>query len=349
MEYANALGRAGRPPGKFVFLKHNKLNDLIYVQKMVLKTLCSIPIGSFKRSILVAANPRGGSTWVAEILNQLPNAFMYYEPLNLGYNPELVKMGIVRRTHIPEEAQWPEMKSFFAKLLSGKLYHHYMTFHPNSPENSLYNLVFAKYRIYKFCRINLMLPWVCNNFDLSIKPIVVFRHPCAVVASQIKFGQSQGGDWNMIKGPTDLLNQRFNQYILEHKSLINSVKSQVQSLATLWCLTNKYLLTHPDNNRKWQTFAYEDLLLNPKLNISRLSQNIGFDKEKINMKVLSSPSKSSIEAKDLQPEAQIETWRKSLTSSEIEEIMSVVTAFGLNKFYDKDPWPSLNMLYNERG
>lgn len=55
-----------------------------------------------KNTILIFSNPRGGSTWLAEILNSIPS--LAIEPLKLGKLKEFNKLNFCRYQPIPENA-----------------------------------------------------------------------------------------------------------------------------------------------------------------------------------------------------------------------------------------------------
>src|SRR5678810_58567 len=70
--------------------------------------------------IILSSDPRGGSTWFAQLINAIPHSAVVNEPLNLGQSPMAVKLKMSWRQYIPPVAQWPEAKLMFDKIFSGK-------------------------------------------------------------------------------------------------------------------------------------------------------------------------------------------------------------------------------------
>jgi len=69
-------------------------------------------------AILLFSDPRGGSTWLTEILMKAINPAVIWEPLSPGINSEFKKLGFPPRQFIPEEDEWPEAKEAFQELFS---------------------------------------------------------------------------------------------------------------------------------------------------------------------------------------------------------------------------------------
>lgn len=39
-----------------------------------------------EQALVIFSDPRGGSTWVSEVVNEVPRPFVYWEPLSPRYN-----------------------------------------------------------------------------------------------------------------------------------------------------------------------------------------------------------------------------------------------------------------------
>lgn len=73
------------------------------------------------KHVLLFSDPRGGSTWLAEVLCKATQKPMIFEPLHLKNVSKVREIGFGWRQHIPEDADWPEAKSFFQNLFSKKI------------------------------------------------------------------------------------------------------------------------------------------------------------------------------------------------------------------------------------
>src|SRR5690606_852588 len=160
---------------KFRIRKLKKQWDLWYLQsKMDVKPL---------EHFLIFSDPRGGSTWLMQIVKQVTNKPILWEPLHVKNVPELQKIGFGWRQYIPEQANWTEAKEFFDKLFKGKILNPWIMQQTTKQE-----LLQADQLVVKFCRGNALMPYLTSTYSFKYKPIFMVRHPFAVVASQMKHG-----------------------------------------------------------------------------------------------------------------------------------------------------------------
>src|SRR5690606_8979793 len=79
-----------------------------------------------KRARIVSGDPRGGTTWLAQLLNQLPGSALIWEPLMVRKVKEVRKIGFAWRQYIPENEIWPEARDVMERILSGHLMSPYL-------------------------------------------------------------------------------------------------------------------------------------------------------------------------------------------------------------------------------
>ena len=152
-----------------------------------------------QNTLCLFCQPRGGSTWLAEIFLHIPNSVLIDEPLWRGkvtmpfskpdyYSrkvPQISVLNFFYNQYIPEDVNWAEAQTLFENILSGRaasvgLYN----------EQNLKRLRKGDYYITKFCYANLLMPWLIDRFNFNA--ILMTRHPCAVVASQLKYPAWKG-------------------------------------------------------------------------------------------------------------------------------------------------------------
>lgn len=228
------------------FIRRVRLEKKLFFLKFAKKFINYIP----ENSIVVFSDPRGGSTWLAEIIHTIPQSFIYWEPLSLNHIKEVRSIKFGWRQHIPENIKWPEAKYFFDKILSCKILNEWTTLKFN-PQQYLRGRI----PIIKFCRGNDLLKWIVNQYNFRYKPIHLVRHPVAVVASQLK----QSG-WNYNYQKFFIPNMPFNDKYQKHAIFLNSLDSKEEALIANWCITNKSVL---EGGEKWMTIFYENLILDP--------------------------------------------------------------------------------------
>jgi hypothetical protein len=143
---------------------------------------------------LVISHPRGGSNWLGEICLQMSDSVLIDEPFWRGFykkvdsfpqsgDGKLKSISNLRSYYdqvIPVGEDWDEAKKIIKKILQAT--------YPNYDlwdKNALNRIKKAEKFIIKLCYGHLLVPWIHQHFD--IKSIILHRHPCAVVFSQMQF------------------------------------------------------------------------------------------------------------------------------------------------------------------
>lgn len=257
-------------------------------------------------TIVISGCPRSGTTWLAEILNTIPNSNILMEPLHLRWVPEAKDIGFSGRTHIEPNEDWPEAEDFMKRVLSGQIMN-INTLLKVKPMQILKN----RNWIVKFVRANRMLRWIVENFPIR-PPILLIRHPCAVVSSQMYIPSSWGN-------------------------------SKPSELARSWCYDYSIPLSSPKPH-PWILVSYERLVREKEAEIKRIFKVLGFDVPKAAMDLFRRPSsttrKDSPVRQGLDP---LTDWKSHLTEEQVKHILGIVKGFGLD-FYNEDPEPDYEWL-----
>jgi hypothetical protein len=210
----------------------------------------------------------------------------------------------------------------------------------------LINRIFSNKLIIKSVRITRLLPWVEKRFELK-KIYFIIRHPCAVVASQLKTGyvgyHNENPPYNnrnptlkeIIKEATEI--NFIKQGLIEK---LKKIDTQEEILATTWCLDNIVPLNQ--KSRRWDTLIYEKLVTKGESELESIFEKIGekkslrsaLDQMKIPSLLTQNDAKDLIKNSNL----QLSKWRKILSEKQIERIIKIVNDFDLN-FYTEDIEP----------
>ncbi len=306
---------------------------------------------SSQNTICLFCTPRGGSTWLAEILLNIPNTVLIDEPLWRGeVNIPFEKPDYFRRKithiselyffynqHIPEKEKWDRAHDVIEDILAGRaislgLYN----------EQKLSRLKNNGIYITKFCYANLLMPWLLNQFDL--KAILLTRHPCAVVASQLRLPS-----WKNInvQNFSRIADFPFNQVYHNALEKAGNINSREKYLALIWAMGFANTAMHNENNKRWMTISYERLLIDYHQEMERISSRYLIDisfLEKDNKK----PSKSTkpnsfVNIKDGQ---QLSSWKKELSKKQISIILNVLEKFEID-IYSEKLEPDFDKLYSK--
>ena len=282
-----------------------------------------------KNTFLISSSPRSGSTWLGEIMMSIPRSCIVFEPLHLRFVPEAKKAGFNWHTYKEEDEEWPEGKTFLVSAFNGKIINSW-----TYRENNMKMALFSKNIIVKCVRANRLLPWISNNFKIN-PPILLMRHPCAVVASQLKSEVWQRGGKPSLPG-------YLNDYPV-FKDVVSRLDSIEEYLAAIWAMDQLPALMHP-TPYPWIIITYEELVFDPKTTFDvlfkRLNLNIDIEKALARIKKPSTVVyKTGISGRD--------GWKKQLSTEQVEKILSVTKGFGLH-FYDINSFPNLKILHDKK-
>lgn len=279
-------------------------------------------------SILIFSDPRGGSTWLAELINCIPKSFIYWEPLSISHIPDIQNLNFGWRQHIPSSVKWEEARNVFNKILSIQYINEWTT-----KRMDIKSLQFGKYPIIKFCRGNHLVKWLVKQYSFKYIPVVLLRHPLAVVASQL----NQGG-WAGEFSSFEIPDVPYNGIYEEHKAFLNTIVSKEESLLTTWCITNKDLLGRYDE--AWHLIYYEDLVLEPLKILNQLFSLWNIPVPPSIAKKVTDWSSTSIEtSKELDKMNQIKKWTSVFNDAQLVRFQAILDYFEVTVYSTKSILP----------
>ncbi|WKK86754.2 sulfotransferase domain-containing protein [Marivirga arenosa] len=284
-------------------------------------------------TLIISGDPRGGTTWLSEIIMEIPNTALVWEPLSIPLIDKLNKHNFSHRQFIAESDNWYEVKNYFCDIFKGNIYNHHLF-----QNQSYFNLINVKRTHVKFCRANQLLPWLTNQFQFRYAPIYIIRHPCAVIASQLK----QGG-WNGVKSSFHIPEDKpYPEFYTKHEDFLKGLNSKAQVLAATWCLCNQIPLSHPDNNKRWITVTYESLVTDGIYQLKRIEDRWGITLPDSAYDKLNKASATTIKGSPIMDGkgSQLSHWKYNLSDRDIEEIMMVLDYFGI-ELYNQSPLPTI--------
>jgi len=281
-----------------------------------------------RSTLVIAGSPRSGTTWLAELLNRIPRSAILFEPEHIQQVPEARKAGLTWHTIKEPDEHWPEGQQFFDKVLRGQLISSWTVSHV-----PLSNAVAPRTWIVKFVDANFMLGWLARHFPIK-PPALLVRHPCAVIASQLRRG------WSNPHPP------RLKGFLTKYpqfKDYLETLSDPAEFAAALWSMQTYAPLMLP---RPWPfvLIPYEELAADPRRELTRL-----FDAWRMPLPdgVLESavrPSGTTDTGSALRTGTDPSSaWRNHLSTRQIEGILAVIRTFGLD-FYDGDGRPDLQRL-----
>jgi hypothetical protein len=278
-----------------------------------------------KNSLLLAGSGRGGTTWVAEVINYR-NDFRYiFEPF-LNNKVKSCRHFAFRQYLRPENNE-PQYLNPARRIFSGSI---------RSDWTDAFNKrFFCTKRLIKDIRVNLFLKWIRAHFP-EMPIVFVLRHPCAVVTSRLHLG------WN--DNYADFLHQ--TQLIQDHLEPfvkpMTQAKTPFERHMFFWCVEN-YVPLQQLRRGDVHVMFYEDLCVKPELELQRLSRYLGarFDEEAVRkLGIPSTQTRRRTSAIALHEDLTA-SWKKQVTSEMLERAVEILALFDLTAVYGPEPLPRI--------
>ncbi|MCX6667997.1 MAG: sulfotransferase domain-containing protein [Euryarchaeota archaeon] len=311
-----------------------------------------------KDTILIIGSPRSGTTWLMEILGTISGYTYLFEPLNPMWFPGSFEVGFSSRTYLKSESNWPEGEEYLRKIFTGRIANLPIKDNPMSDifqgfsVNNLLTHLFSNRLIVKSVNMNRMFPWISQHFHLR-GIFYIIRHPCAVIASQIKTGlygyrPSFPPYFDVFPTLENILDEvsKIDDFDLNLINKLKTIKTKEEILAAVWCLDNYIILSQPKSNH-WKLVIYEKLIKEGKQEIENLFYSIGERKiPKSAFNLLKKPS--SVTTKESRKfikrsDQQLSKWKNYLSEKQIDRILKIVSDFDID-LYSKDFEPKYENL-----
>ena len=301
--------------------------------KPVLASLRELRPYSISNTVVMSGSPRGGTTWLASVLAMLPRSSLLWEPLDLRCSSELREMGLEWRTYLPPEAPHAALQSYFERVMTGRL--HTERIHSQSPIGEILQ---TETYIVKFVRGQMMLPWLDRHFGFAKPAILLIRHPCAVVSSQLRWGE-----WRGMETPrfTTVL-EAYPQF----EEILSEVRSFEQKLAALWAMEFAIALD-PQRPCPFLVVTYEQMVQDGEGQLERIFGALGRPVPDRAVAQLRRPSvTTAADSHVVQKKSPLTGWTERLSRRQGDEILGVVRRFGID-FYGEALEPDYRRL-NQR-
>ncbi len=296
-----------------------------------------------KDTVLISGSPRSGTSWLLDLIKKSNNYSWIFEPIQPTWYPESFEIGFNSRTYLPENVDWKEGENYLKDVFLGKIYCKIPPYTFNISENM--HRLFGKKLLVKTVRLNRMLPWIQKRFQLK-GIILIIRHPCAVIASQINSGfigyhPSFPPYKNIFPTHKDILNEISKMDFLEEKVVnkLKRIQTTEEILAATWCLDNII----PLSVKKPYTFDiifYEELVKDCKKAIEGLNKKYG-NKNIIKPSVKGLNKPSVVASREfnvaLNTDKQLTKWKNVLSENKIKKIYEIVSIFNLDLYNKNEP------------
>lgn len=276
--------------------------------------------------LIIASSPRSGSTLLGEVMGRLDGAAGLFEPLHLLHVPAAQRAGFITRTYVRPNAEWPEGEAFLRSVFKGDVVNSW-----TSRDMTVAHAFKSRFLIVKFVRATRLLPWLCTQFPLR-PPVLLIRHPCAVVASQLRYG------WENTPRPEE---PDFLDEFPEFRAALQKTETVEEFLAAQWALDQLPALMAPAPHA-WVTVTYEALLAQPRAVLGKILNAWGKSADIDTLIAGLMVPSSVVSSSGMSGTAG---WKKQLSESQVSKILKVVESFGIT-FYTEAPEPDEALLYS---
>lgn len=270
-------------------------------------------------SIVVCGGPRSGTTWLAQTIASIPRSAVLFEPLHPRRVPAVREAGFGWRTYERPGTEWPQGRRLLEDAFRGRILNDWTASLVKRPAR-------VRTWIVKCIRANRLLPWMSGWMQPRARLLVV-RHPCAVVSSQI------ASHWD----PPDVsIQPQLLEDYPQIRSVMEACETPEEQRALDWAVNTLVPLAH-GSIRQWLTVPYEHLVRGTSAFESifaRWGREIPAE-----LGARFGAWSHTSRRRDERPDRRTTTgWTTHLSREQVSRILGVTRALGLD-FYGEDPEP----------
>ena len=324
----------------FIAIMFNKAvltRQVIKLNRTLRGTILQHKKFGIKDVLLIVSSPRGGSTWLTEIINNLPDTAINWEPFHprAGAVPALFEYGSDLDFDLANVDA--KLNSHILDALTARLYSNFtMQF------CSLKDCWAAATLITKSIRITAALPWICDTYEFALRPLYLVRHPIPTALSHLKaFGQRCTHPRDFFLPSAIKRDSKWPKYL----KYLQSLQSPLELEVAIWCINNFETLRIEHEQKKWMTIYYEQLLMNPKTEFVKILDAIGQNGSKIKQEDIDflRPSQTDMD-RDMAKngEAQLRKWQGKLARQELTRIQKILDEFNIIEYNVDSALPLTN-------
>lgn len=240
-----------------------RVNKLI--REILINSILKLKKFKSNESIIIFSEARGGSTWLMEMLNDILDVSINWEPLYVdgGVVPKEFRFGW--RPYIPKEDTSSGYFTLFKNIQEFRIHTGWTT-----SRLKISKLFKSKQVLVKYVRANMLIPYLLKNFNYKHAPILLLRHPVDSCLSHMKAFKKSVNNSVGLEVPNCINNDRY----LKDQEYINGLESEFEVGIAKWCLDNCNTLNQLEHLNNVHVIYYSDLLRAPKQVIAEyLKQN----------------------------------------------------------------------------
>jgi hypothetical protein len=283
-------------------------------------------------SIILFASPRGGSTWITELIASQPKFWPISEPLNVRAVFVEKQLGVSKHSELYSKDALPKIEAYYSKILNGQYSDLKMR-----PGLQFYRPVTDRIVIKENQACLNRIAWFENTFE--VKVIHLLRHPIPVALSREVFPFFDGFE-------SCGLRQHFSEEQLALADSIIESGTHLDKGVIAWCLHHVPALRATRSS--WITLTYEETVLFPERVIAVLANRLSLPDEGMMLAQVRKPSqvarKSNVETQKLldvgeNRENLVDKWKSKVTATEMESVQLILDVFEVKQYRASEVLP----------
>jgi len=299
--------------------------------KFLVKSFSNFHSQGDKPNILLVATPRGGSTWVMEIIASQPGMKYYDEPFSVR-RENVQKVGLFHdwEDFQPEKKQDDTIIRYINELQSNK--HRFM----NPPPFRKNHRVFTNRIIFKIHELEHLVNKI--EQECNLKVLYLLRHPIPNSLSRRVTPRL-----NLFMNSDTYCNQYLTQTQMKDIKHIFETGDDLDRKILDWCFENLVPLRFSDRSQ-WLTISYEELLLNSRKMCELMAKELLLDdlpalfasvdepaanitmSKKETLTILKDPDEEK------RKKNMVTKWRKSVSVEKERQTMQILSLFDLDTY-----------------
>ena len=321
-----------------------------------------------KEPILITGSHRSGTTWVGNIIRNLPRIYYLHEPLT----PNSITRGLFNTEiwykYYDPKKEYENIETILNELFSGSYpfkamfnfknsLPHTDYRNPNGINDGKIDLKYFKWRINAYIdskRLNKkeIIPLIKDPIALTAaewihqkwnsKNVILIRHPAAFVSSLIRLNWRFNFE-NFTKQP-DLIDRFLGPY---RSQINNPPKDFISEASLIWTCITKIIIEYQKLYPNWLYIRHEDLSYDPIKEYELLFEKLKLPFSNEVKKVIHSSSNFSNPSEvanskvvhQLQRNSRdnIKNWKKRLNNKDINKVRDLTEHLS-QSFYSKKDW-----------
>lgn len=311
--------------------------------KYFLKGISSVHRQGDKKNIIINATPRGGSTWIMEIIASQPGMKYYDEPFN-------VRRDNVKRTGLfsgwedlqPENNDKEKIVAYMKSLADNRC----PVMNP-PPLRKNYRPITNRV-VFKLHELEHMIDDLAERCDCQV--IYLVRHPAPNSISRAVVPRLE-----LFAGSTYYKEKYLSAQQDKAIHAILKDGSDFQRRIVSWCYENLVALKHTDLS-KWQVVSYEELVINSRKCCQMLMENLkltdfnallkSIDEPAVNIG-MSNQDRLDIMINDKKRERKrdlVTRWKQKISDDKEADVFEILSIFEIDDYRKGDFLPSDRLL-----